>query len=54
LSTITKEQREKLIENLSEKFNQLEEFVRKNLEIIGVPILKENTGLIIKNPQRWF
>lgn len=54
LDLITKEEREKLIENISERFNQSIDFVRENLDKMGVPILKESCSLIIKNPQRWF
>lgn len=54
LDLITKEEREKLIKNISERFNQSIDFVRENLDKMGVPILKENCSLIIKNPQRWF
>lgn len=53
LDLITKKEREKLIKHLSEKFNQPIDFVRANLDKMGLPILKENCGLIIKNPQRW-
>ena len=53
LDLITERQREKLIKNLSERFNESIEFVEKNLDKMGVPILKEHCGLIIKNPQRW-
>lgn len=54
LDLITKEQRERLIENLSNRFNQTIDFVRGNLDRIGVPILKEHCSLIVYNPQRWF
>ena len=53
LDLITKEEREKLIKNISERFNQSIDFVRENLDKMGVPILKESCSLIIKNPQRW-
>jgi len=53
LALITEEQRENLIKHLSEKFNQSIDFVRENLDKIGVPLLKKDCGLIIKNPQRW-
>ena len=54
LDLITKEEREKLIENISERFNQSIDFVRENLDKMGLPILEESCSLIIKNPQRWF
>lgn len=54
LKAITDKQRERLIKNLSERFKQSIEFVRENLEEMGVPILAENASAIIKNPQRWF
>lgn len=53
LDLITKEEREKLIRNIHERFNQSINFVRKNLEKMGVPILAEHCSLIIHNPQRW-
>lgn len=52
--SITKEQQEKLVEHISVKFNQQKEFVEKNIESMGVPILKEQCSLCIENPQRWF
>ena len=54
LNSITPEQREKLIVNICEKFDQSRKFVEENLEQMGVPILKERCGLTIHNPQRWF
>lgn len=54
LELITEEQREKLILNLSKRFNEPLDFVRTNLDAIGVPILKEHCSLWIHNPQRWF
>ena len=54
LSLITEKARERLIKNLSKRFNQTIDFVRDNLDRIGVPILKEHTSLIVYNPQRWF
>jgi len=54
LDLITEEQRENLIKHLSEKFNQPIDFVIKNLDNIGVPILQNDCSLLIKNPQRWF
>jgi len=54
LELLTREQRENLIVHLSEKFNQSKEFVEKNLETLGVPILAEGCTLVIHNPQRWF
>ncbi len=54
LALITEEQRENLIKHLSEKFNQSIDFVRKNLDKIGVPLLKKDCSLIINNPQKWF
>ena len=54
LDLITDRQREKLISHLSSQFNQPIEFVRDNLDKIGVPILKKDCLLIIKNPQKWF
>jgi len=53
LDLITKKEREKLIKHLSEKFNQSIDFVRENLDKMGLPILQESCSLIIKNPQRW-
>ena len=53
LALITEEQRENLIKHLSEKFNQSIDFVRKNLDKIGVPVLKKDCSLIINNPQKW-
>jgi len=53
LELITKEEREKLIKHISEKFNQDIAFVRENLDKMGLPILKESCSLIIHNPQRW-
>ena len=53
LDLITKKERKKLIKQISEKFNQDIDFVRKNLDKMGLPILKEGCSLIIKNPQRW-
>ncbi len=53
LDLISKEERKRLVKNLSERFNQPIEFVEKDLEKIGVPILKEHCALIIHNPQRW-
>jgi len=53
LDSITNEQRERLIQQISERFNQPIESVKENLDSIGVPILKEQCGLIIHNPQRW-
>lgn len=54
LILITAGQRENLIQDLSERFQQPIEFVRKNLDKIGVPILADHCTLIINNPQRWF
>lgn len=54
LDLITKEQRENLIKHLSEKFNEPIDFVRENLDDIGVPILKSGCSLVIENPQKWF
>lgn len=53
LDLITQKERENIIKHLSEKFNQPIDFVRENLDKIGVPILKESCSLSIKNPQRW-
>lgn len=53
LDLITKKERKNLIKHLSEEFNQPIDFVRENLDKMGLPILKENCGLIINNPQRW-
>jgi len=53
LDLITEEEREKLIKHISEKFNQSIDFVRENLDKMGLPILQESCSLIIKNPQRW-
>lgn len=53
LDLITKKEREKLMKNICERFNQSIDFVRENLDKMGVPILKESCSLIIKNPQRW-
>ena len=53
LDLITKEEREMLIKHNSEKFNQAIDFVREDLDKIGLPILKEHSSLIIHNPQRW-
>ena len=53
LDLITKKEREKCIKHISEKFNQSIDFVRENLDKMGVPILRESCSLIIKNPQRW-
>ncbi|MFX0188715.1 MAG: hypothetical protein ACFE8A_13375 [Candidatus Hodarchaeota archaeon] len=53
LDLLTKEQREKLIHHISEKFNQPIDFVRDNLDREGMPILAEECSLIIKSPQRW-
>ncbi len=52
LDLIAQQEREKIIKHLGEKFNQPIDFVRENLDKIGVPILKESCSLIIKNPQR--
>lgn len=52
-NSITLEQRGKLIDHICAKFDQTREFVDENLEQIGLPILKEQCGLIIHNPQRW-
>ena len=54
LELLSKEQRENYINHLSEKFSQSKDFVEKNLETIGVPILAEGCTLVIHNPQRWF
>lgn len=54
LDSLTLEQRENLILHLSEKFNQPIEFVRKDLDNIGVPILTKDCILAIENPMRWF
>ena len=53
LDLITEKERERLIRNISKRFNQTIEFVRKNLETMGVPILAKHCSLIIHNPQRW-
>ncbi len=53
LDLISKEERKRLVKNLSQRFNQPIEFVEENIDKIGVPILKEHCGLIIHNPQRW-
>ncbi|KKK54794.1 hypothetical protein LCGC14_3081130 [marine sediment metagenome] len=53
LDLITKKQRETLINHISKKFNQSIDFVRENLDKMGVPILKKDCGLLIKSPQRW-
>lgn len=55
LDLITEEERERLIKNIHKRFpNEPIEFIRVNLDKIGVPILKESCSLIIKNPQKWF
>jgi len=54
LELLTKEQKERLIAYLSEKFDQSIDFVKENLDIFGVPILQNDCSLFIKNPQRWF
>lgn len=54
LDLITEKQRENLIKHLSEKFNQPIDFVKEDLDKIGVPILQNDCSLFIKNPQRWF
>lgn len=54
LDLITEEEREKLINNIVKRFNQPIEFVRENLDKMGVPILKEHCSLWIEKPQRWF
>lgn len=53
LALITEEQRENLIKHLSKKFNQSIDFVRKNLDKFGVPLLEKDCSLIINNPQKW-
>ncbi|KKK85959.1 hypothetical protein LCGC14_2768060 [marine sediment metagenome] len=53
LDLITKKQREALINHLSKKFNQPIDFVRENLDKMGVPILKKDCSIAIKSPQRW-
>ena len=53
LALITKKERKKLIKHISEKFNQSIDFVEKNLDKMGLPILKESCSLVINNPQRW-
>ena len=54
LELLTKEQIEKLIAYISEKFNQSIDFVKENLDKFGVPILQNDCSVWIKNPQRWF
>lgn len=53
LDSITHDQRKRLIQHISESFNQPIDSVNEDLDTIGLPILKENCGLIIHNPQRW-
>jgi len=53
LTSITEDQRTHLITHISESFNLPIDSVKEDLDTIGVPILKENCGLIIHNPQRW-
>lgn len=54
LTLITEEERERLINNIVKRFNQSVDFVRENLDKMGVPILKEHCSLWIESPQRWF
>ena len=54
IDLLTKKQRIKLIAHLSKKFDQPIDSVKKDLDTIGVPILKEDCIVIIENPQRWF
>lgn len=53
LDLLNKKQKKRLIKHLSKKFNQSISSVKEDLRTIGVPILKEDTIVIIKNPQRW-
>ncbi|HEC92902.1 MAG TPA: hypothetical protein ENI51_07940 [Candidatus Atribacteria bacterium] len=53
LNLISKKQKENLISHLSEKFSLDYDYVRDNLDKIGVPILDKDCIVIIENPQRW-
>jgi hypothetical protein len=49
---VNEKQRERLVVLLAERFDLTEEYVNKKLEQIGLPILKENTGLWVSHPGR--
>lgn len=53
LDLISSEEREKLIDHLSKRFNQEKDFVENNLNAIGVPILSDHCIIVVHNPQGW-
>lgn len=53
LDFLTEEQREKLVIHLAVKFGLPSEYVGKNLDVHGVPILAKDCVISVANPQRW-
>lgn len=53
LELLTPEQRQRLVAHLAERFGLPVEFVEKNLDVQGVPILAEHCVVAISNPQKW-
>jgi hypothetical protein len=53
LDLLTKDQKDSLISHLAEKFDEDPEFVRNNIDELGVPVLAKDCSVIIKNLMRW-
>lgn len=53
LDLLSSEQLEKLIKHLAQKFNLSIDFVRNNIQEIGVPVLAQEVSVEILNPWRW-
>lgn len=53
LNELTDEQRERLINHLSEKFEVPRGEVAAELDTIGCPILGDGVIVTVHNPQRW-
>lgn len=50
---ITDEERQRLVEHISEKFGDAPEEVNRLLDIHGLPILASDCFVVINNAQRW-
>lgn len=54
LGLITPEQRQRLIEHISQKWNIPPDQVEADIEAQGVPILDEDCYVTVLNPHKWF
>lgn len=53
IETLTTDQRQRLVADLSTTFDLPESLVEEGLDTLGCPILAEDVTVTIKNPQKW-